>query len=497
MALAFPSRYEVGMASLGFQTVHRLFNEHPELQCERAFLPPAPLNREIRTLESGEPLKRFSFIGFSLAYELDLIPFVRLLSDAGIPVLASERNEAHPLIFIGGVLGGLNPSPLLPFADAILAGEGEGVIPLIADVLFRNRSGPRCRRERLEALGEIPGVFLPSRRSGPVERQAVLSLADHPTYTHIVTPYSHFENMFVVELSRGCGRGCHFCAGGKVYHPLRFHSSASVLETVKRFNPGAKRVGLEGASLSDYPGLEPLCNQLIEDNHEISFSSLRADRITPQLLEILEKGKIRSFTVAPEAGSERLRRRIGKPISDAVLTAGVRMLTPSPVETLKLYFLIGLPGEDDSDIDAISDRVRETARIFISSPKRKIRVSVNAFVPKPFTEFQWAAMDREASLVLKRERIAEGVGGLRGVTLVQKSVREELLQGMLAVGDERAGMAVYDRVIHQMPWKQAFRKNGVDPEVQLHIPRTIEQPLAWDFIETGTLKRALWDRLVR
>jgi radical SAM superfamily enzyme YgiQ (UPF0313 family) len=245
-------------------------------------------------------------------------------------------------------------------------------------------------------------------------------------------------------------------------------------------------VGLEGASLSDYPGLEPLGNQLIEAGHEISFSSLRADRITPQLLEVLEKGNVRSFTMAPEAGSERLRRRIGKPISDAVLTGGVRMLASSSVEILKLYFLIGLPGEDDSDIDAITDCVRETARVFNASGGRRIRVSINAFVPKPFTEFQWAAMDREASLIGKRERIARGLRGLRGVALVRKSVREELLQGMLAVGDERAGMAVHDRVVHGMPWKKAFRNNGVNPEVQLHEPRFFEHPLPWDFIETGT-----------
>jgi len=497
MAIVYPNGYEVGMASLGFQTVHRLFNSHPEIRCERAFIPPPPLEMEVRSLESGEPLRRFSFIGFSLAYELDIVSFVRLLSDAGIPPLASERNEAHPLICIGGVLGGLNPSPLLPFTDAILAGEGEGVIPLIADVLFQYRSGPHCRRERLEALGEIPGIFLPPRRGGSVERQAVPSLADHPTYTPIVTPYSHFENMFVVELSRGCAHGCHFCAGGKVYHPLRFHSHDSVLETVRRFNPGASRVGLEGASLSDYPGLETLCTQLIEAGHEVSFSSLRADRITPQLLEILEKGNIRSFTMAPEAGSERLRNRIRKPISDAVLMQGVRMLSGSTIEILKLYFLIGLPGEEDADADAIPECVGEIARAFCTSAKRRIRVSVNAFVPKPFTEFQWAAMDGQASLVRKRERIAKGVRNMPKVTLVQKSVREELLQGMLSVGDERAGMAVHDRVIHGLPWKQAFRQNGVNPEILLHEPRPFDRPLPWDFIRTGTPKRALWERIVK
>jgi radical SAM superfamily enzyme YgiQ (UPF0313 family) len=495
IALVYPNRYEVGMASLGFQTVTRLFNGHPEIRCERVFIPPPGLETEIRALESGEPLNRFSFIGVSLSYELDAIRFVRLLADAGIPPLASERGDAHPLILIGGVLGGLNPSPLLPFTDAILVGEGEGVIPAVADALFRFRSGPRCKRERLDAIAEIGGVFIPGRHSSVV-RQAAEPLEGYPTFTPIVTPLSHFENLFVVELSRGCARGCYFCAGGKVYHPLRFHSRASVIDTVHRFNPGAKRVGLEGASLSDYPGLETLCQTLLEAEHEISFSSLRIDRITPELLEILQKGGVRSFTVAPEAGTERLRGLIRKAVPDAVLTESVRLLGRSKVETLKLYFLIGLPGETDADVRAVADLVREASGVFLDSPKRKIRLSVNAFVPKPFTEFQWAAMDDEASLARKRGIIAGAVRSIPRVTFVQKSAREEILQGILSVGDERVGAAVYDRVVGGMPWKQAFRKNGIDPVKLIHEPRSFDTPLGWDFIRTGTPKRVLWERFV-
>jgi radical SAM superfamily enzyme YgiQ (UPF0313 family) len=496
IALVYPNRYAVGMASLGFQTVHRLFNEQPGIRCERVFVPPPPIESDIRALESGDPLKKFSFIGVSLAYETDLLRLVRLLSDAGIPPLASERNDAHPLLLVGGVLGGLNPSPLLPFADAVLAGEGEGVIPSIAEAVASIRSGPRCRRDRLEALAGLPGVF----RSGSgqtVERQAADPLENHPTYTPLCTPLSAFGEMFVVELTRGCGRGCLFCAGGKLYQPLRFHSPESVLDAVRRFNPGVRRVGLEGASLSDYPGLEPLALSLLEEGHEISFSSVRVDRVTPQLVEILERSGVRTFTVAPEAGSERLRARIGKAVPDSVLNEGFRRLADSPVESLKLYFLIGLPGETDDDVAEIAGRVREAAAVFLNAPNRRLRLSVNAFVPKPFTEFQWAPMADEASLTRKRGLIEKGVKGLAGVAFSQKSPREELMQGLLAVGGPEAGRAVHDRVVLGLSWKKALERNGVDPARVLHRPRSLEEALPWDFIRTGVDKKRLWERYRR
>jgi radical SAM superfamily enzyme YgiQ (UPF0313 family) len=493
IALVYPNRYAVGMASLGFQTVYRLFNEQPGIRCERVFVPPPPRESEIRALESGDPLKKFPFIGVSLAYETDLFRLVRLLSDAGIPPLASERSDAHPLLLIGGVLGGLNPSPLLPFADAILAGEGEGVIPSIAEALVSIRSGPRCRLDRLEALAGIPGVF----RTGTgafVERQFADPLENYPTYTPICTPQSHFEDLFVVELTRGCGRGCLFCAGGKLYQPLRFHSRESVLDTVRRRNPGVRRIGLEGASLSDYPGLEPLAASLVEEGHEVSFSSIRVDRITPQLMEVLERSGVRSFTVAPEAGSERLRARIGKAVPDAVLIEGIRRLAGSSIDSLKLYFLIGLPGETEADVRAVSDLVRETASLFLNSPRRRLRLSVNAFVPKPFTEFQWAPMDDAPSLERKRGLILSRLKGLHGVSFSEKSGREEGMQGILSIGGPETGMAVHDRVVRGLSWKKALELNGVDPGRDLHAARDPGAPLPWDFIRTGIAKKKLWER---
>jgi radical SAM superfamily enzyme YgiQ (UPF0313 family) len=493
IALVYPNRYAVGMASLGFQTVYRLFNEQPGIRCERVFVPPPPLESEIRALESGDPLRKFSIIGVSLAFEMDLFRLVRLLSDAGIPPLASERSDAHPLLLIGGVLGGLNPSPLLPFADAIFAGEGEGVIPSIAEAVVSVRAGPGIRRGRFEALGGIPGLFRPGA-DHTVERQSAYPLEQYPTYTPVCTPLSHFGDLFVIELTRGCGRGCLFCAGGKLYQPLRIHSRASILDTVRRRNPGVRRVGLEGASLSDYPGLEPLADSLVEEGHEVSFSSIRVDRITPQLVAVLERSGVRSFTVAPEAGTESLRGRIGKPIPDAVLTEGIRTLADSSVETLKLYFLIGLPGEQEDDAAAIVDLVRKAASLFLTSPRRRLRLSVNAFVPKPFTEFQWSAMADAHSLERKRGLIASGLKGLRNVTFSEKSGREEMIQGILAIGGPGAGMAVHDKVVLGLSWKKALERNGVDPERDLHTGRDPEAPLPWDFVRTGVSVSRLRER---
>ncbi len=494
IALVYPNRYAVGMASLGFQTVYRIFNEQPGIRCERVFIPPPPMESEIRALESGDPLRKFSVIGVSLACEMDLFRLVRLLSDAGIPPLVSERSDAHPLLLVGGVLGGLNPSPLLPFADAILAGEGEGVIPSIAEALLSVRSGPGWKRGRLEALGGIPGIFRP-RMDRFVERQAAHPLEQYPTYTPVCTPLSHFGDLFVVELTRGCGRGCLFCAGGKLYQPLRRHSPESVLDTVRRRNPGVRRVGLEGASLSDYAGLEPLAESLVEEGHEVSFSSIRVDRITPQLVAVLEKSRVRSFTVAPEAGTESLRGRIGKPVPDAVLTEAIRNLADSPVETLKLYFLIGLPGETDEDASAVSGLVRQAASLFLTSPRRRLRLSVNAFVPKPFTEFQWSAMADGRTLERRRGLIASGLKGLHNVTFSVKSGREELIQGILATGGPEAGMAVHDKVVLGMSWKKALDRNGIDPDRSLHAGRDPEAALPWDFVRNGVSRSRLLDRL--
>jgi len=496
IALVYPNNYGVGMANLGFQTVYRFFNEHPEVRCERAFVQ-CFSNSEIRTLESKERLDRFDVIGFSLSFEIDIRNLICCLRKSNITLLAEYRREKEPLVLVGGAVASINPSPLLSFVDGLLIGEGEDLFQQIADVLFSSLYNKICREEKLLALSKIDGVFVPKFCSR-AKRHIISSLEAYPIYTPIVTPLSHFANMFVVEVGRGCTRGCFFCAAQKVYYPLRFHSAKSILEIAEEKNPGARRVGLEGAGLSDYPGLETLCEALIEKGYEVSFSSIRADRVTPELVKILNKGGVRSFAMAPEAGSELLRKRIGKGISDDTLERVTYLLGDSSIQTLKLYFLIGLPGETIKDVKAIVKLVKRLSDIFVKKGrKRRIRLSVNAFIPKPFTEFQWAPMASLKELTEKRKYLKQALSSYREVFILPKSSREEILQGLLSLGDMNIGLAMMDAVKNEISWKRALKEREIDIEAILHRQRAFNDTMPWDFIDYKIPKEKLWKRYMK
>ena len=497
VGLVFPNRYAVGMANLGFQTVYRLFNEHPDVRCERIFLYEIPYEKDIKSLETNVRLDQFDFVGFSLSFELDFLHILHLLNRANIAVLLENRTDTDPLIFCGGAVCSLNPSPLLPFMDGLLVGEGEGVIQRIADTLYHHRLKKNSRAEILNSLSEIEGIFIPNV-SRTVRRHIVSSIESNPVYTPIITPLSHFENMFVIETGRGCKRGCFFCAACKIYSPHRFHSSESIIETIKQKNPGTRRIGLEGAGLSDYPGLYGLCRALIDLGYQVSFSSIRPDCLSSGWIDLIQKGGAHSITIAPEAGTEKLRKRIGKGITDDVILKNVKLLGESDIDTLKLYFLIGLPGETEKEIYAIVDLVKELKALFRHRGKKKrIRVSINAFIPKPFTEFQWAAMNREKDLMKKRKIIRQGLKREPGVHVMNKSTKDEVLQAVLSLGDQHIGLALQNAIMNKMSWKNAFHCQNIDYTSFLYEDRALEDNLPWDFIKCDISKQALWKRYSR
>jgi len=492
IALVYPNTYEVGMANLGFQSVYRLLNEHPEVRCERAFVEDPEFKLEVRTLESQERLGHFTLIGFSLSFELDLVHIIKCLIRSGIPTLTGDRKEKDPLVILGGAVAGLNPSPLLPFMDGLLVGEGEGIFCKIGDILFVEGEKRSSREKKLQALGEIEGFFIPGLHSS-VKRRTVRSLKKYPIYTPIITSKSHFSNMFVVEVSRGCPQKCYFCGAKKIYHPYRSHPVESILDIVKCKNPGANRIGLEGAGLSDYPDLVKLCASLVETGKKLSLSSIRPDRVQPDLLDLMAKGDVRTFTVAPETGSETLREQIGKGMSNSTLRNVVGLLARSKIYMLKLYFLIGLPGETKEDMLAIIHLVSELHAHFINkNRKKRIRISVNAFIPKPFTEFQWAAMATEKELLEKRKIIKRGLKGKKGLDILTKSTRQEILQGVLSLGDESVGLSVLDGVKKGIPWKSALKENGIDVASLIHQERSVDTYFPWDFIEPSFTKNKMW-----
>lgn len=482
LALVYPNLYGVGMASLGYQTAYRLFNGHPDVRCERVFWTDPLPGGGARSLESGEPLNGFDVVGFSVSYELDLIRVVRMLAASGIPALRTRRIGEDPLVIAGGLVASLNPSPLLPFVDGLLVGEGEDLFFLLADGLSRYRGGEWSKADVLHAWAGLPGMFVPGL-SNQVVPQRLSNLDAVPGYTPIVTPLSSFGDMFVVEVGRGCPRGCQFCAARKAYAPLRIRSSETLLRTVEDHNPGSRRIGLEGTGLSDHPELETLCRSLLDRGMEVAFSSAHPERITPGWIEIIDRSKVQSFSMAPETGSETLRSRIGKKISDESLRRTVTLLSESRITTLKLYFLIGLPSETDEDIEQIKERVREWAAILSRSRQRKkIRLSINSFVPKSHTDFERAPMNRPAELSAKRAKIREGLKKENNLIWVQKSVRDEIQQAVLSLGDARTGLALLDMAETNCSWSQALQSQGVDVEVTIHQERKMDTPVPWDFI---------------
>jgi len=494
IALVYPNVYEVGMASMGFQTVYHLLNLIPGVRCERFFMFPPPYDREMRSLESHESLNRFDMVAFSISFELDIPHVIRALQLGKVPLLSESRTDHDPLVIMGGIVASLNPSPLLPFMDGLLVGEGEGLFLPMTETLRHTGRAKGWRHKVRHALSELPGFYVPGV-STKVERQIVQDLDAHPVFTPIVTPHSHFSDLFVAEVGRGCGRGCFFCAAQKIYTPVRYRRMDALLKTIDSFNPGAGRVGLESAGLSDYPDLVPLCRSVIDRGLGVSFSSVRADRVTDEMVEVLEHSNTRSFTIAPEAGTEALRHRIGKGLSNAEILTAVDRLSETAIDVLKLYYLIGLPGETDLDIEAIIDLSLEIgSRFFRAGKKRQIRISVNPFIPKPFTEFQWAALAPAGRMKKIHKRLEQGLHRPPLYVLVSKTGRAAYWQTALALGDEAMGLQIAQSLERGESVNHILNGLAKDSMAKLVEQRSEHDVFPWEMIDYTIDKETLWKR---
>ena len=481
LALIYPNSYAVGMSSLGYQTVFRLFNEQPLFQCERAFVYEEPFEYVPLTLETAKTLRSFPLIAFSVAYELDLFHAVRLLDSAGIPVLADERGPDHPFVLFGGVITFYNPVLFAPMADAVLIGEAEILVPELARAC-EPLSPDRDFRPRLAAeLSGKPGFYLPGhhRENGAVERQWV-DLDLTPPSTSFCVPESSHMKMFMVEVGRGCGRGCRFCAAGHVYAPFRLWPRRTIIDQVLKFAAPGDRIGLVGASLSDFRSLDALCLELQRRGYQIGLSSLRADRLSDELLDVLSKSSVRSVSLAPEAGSQRLRRVIRKTLSDDDILSAAERIGRAGIEQLKLYFMIGLPFEQQQDVEAIRTLTESICRRCTGI--REIRISINAFVPKPRTPFQWAPMADEKYLKRTRRYLVRSLSSLTRVRVLAKSARREVVQALLSNADEAmAHRLATDSEIRTSEAVQKLRREKHETEV-----------LPWERVEKGEETPRLW-----
>lgn len=524
VCLAYPSTYSVGMGNLGFQAVYRMFATLPDTSCERLFLPDTAGGR-VLTEESGRAPADFHVVAFSLSFESDYPNIVRMLDAAGIPARAADRREsgrAWPLLIAGGPATFLNPEPIAPFFDAFLIGEGEEMIPEAFGATATNRDVshgallesiaavegaylPDQYRPRHDALGRIVDFgALPGARE-TVVRRYVLDLDASPVTTAVMAEGAVFGDYYLVEASRGCEWGCRFCAAGFMYRPVRHRARKSVETDAIAGLAHSQTIGLIGAEMASHPGLATTCERVAAAGGRVSPSSLKADVISPRLARALGSAGTRSVTVAPEAGSERMRRVINKNLSEAEILRAADLMVGDGVDSLKLYFMCALPTETDDDLDGIVDLVGKIRDRMMGHGRARgrvgrVKVSVNPFVPKPWTPFQWDAMVPVPDVQARIRSLRRSISRMPNVDIESESPREAYLQTLLSRGDRRVAAIIEALARGADGWwqqLQAMRKGrhgdvSLDPDFFVTREYGEHERFPWDFIDHKVDRSYLW-----
>jgi radical SAM superfamily enzyme YgiQ (UPF0313 family) len=524
IALCYPNTYAVGMCNLGFQSVYALFNSASDFVCERVFAEPLLVgsrsagredwtgddryraDRRLQALgeplsvESQRPLSDFAVVAFSLSFELDYFNIGDLLRRAGIAALAAERVEEDPIIIAGGPAVSGNPEPVALLLDAVVVGEVEPVMNGLQEVLL---DGSTSRAEKIERLARLPGVYVPARYAIgyapdgtiqgvepvaddlalPVKRLNARNVNDFQTMSAVLSPDIELGDMFLLEMTRGCARGCRFCLAGYTSLPVRHRHVDHLMEGVEHGLQLRKRIGLISAATSDHPNLEQLLAQMLEKGAEVSLSSLRIDRITPFLIEALVRSGTRNITLAPEAGSQRLRDIINKRLTHEQIVHAAELAGRGGIPKAKLYFIVGLPGETDDDVRELAALSEEVLRT-MQAHNRGARVAVNLspHVPKAQTAFQWEAMapDRVSE---RRIKLVQKALGPLGIDVRFEAPSAQRVQAILARGDRRLAPVLLATQRLQ-DFEKLLREHGLEPEHYLGEmdPNGIAP---WSLVSTG------------
>nr|MBF0222510.1 radical SAM protein [Desulfobulbaceae bacterium] len=516
VALVFPNSYYVGMSNLGFQIVYSLLNSEEYIVCERVFFEPGVTPHSI---ESNRPLKDFSVIMFSVSFEQDFPNVVGLLSAGGIEPFASKRpnkiGPGSPLVVGGGVATFINPEPLTPFFDFLVIGEYEAISSDLAIYLQRFCSSADKVPLLAELSHSLPGVYVPSlytpryKESGQIDTVTVCGSApvriqkiqcpekDISGHSIVLTPETEFSKIHLVELGRGCSRGCRFCAAGYVYRRPRIWKSDAVIEAVKARPDEAGRVGLLGMEMASPDDVRHIAQYLLNENCSLSFSSLRADMISGSLLELLTESKLKTAVIAPDGGSERVRRVINKGITREDCLSAACSLVETGISTLKMYFMIGLPTEKDADLVELVNLVREVQEEINVIGRRKgrlsqIHLSINCFVPKAWTPFQFHAFEDVVNLKDKIKFLRKEFSKFHNLKISVDHPDNAYFQAVFARADRRAGALLPEISQHPKGWKKIFKKNGLDPSFYAMRKRDFSEVFPWDIIDHGIQRNYLW-----